>query len=135
MNQASKSVVLEKRDVANKSRKKYRKKFVRRTTCQVCGDVANDHNHYGAVACYSCRAFFRRISAKSNRRNYVCNSIIEACEINVKTRRQCLHCRYKKCQAVGMRPDWVMSDEDKQDLRRKLETESKRMTNYEERMR
>jgi hypothetical protein len=27
---------------------------------QVCGDVANDHIHYGAIACYSCRAFFRR---------------------------------------------------------------------------
>ena len=26
-----------------------RKKFVRKATCQICGDVANDHNHYGAT--------------------------------------------------------------------------------------
>ena len=37
-----------------------RKKFIRKVPCQVCGDVANDHIHYGAKCCYSCRAFFRR---------------------------------------------------------------------------
>ena len=37
-----------------------RPKFIRKVECQVCGDTANDHVHYGAIACYSCRAFFRR---------------------------------------------------------------------------
>ena len=40
--------------------KRKRPKFIRKVECQVCGDTANDHIHYGAIACYSCRAFFRR---------------------------------------------------------------------------
>ena len=28
--------------------------------CSVCGSPAAAHLHYGAVSCYSCRAFFRR---------------------------------------------------------------------------
>ena len=28
-------------------------------TCSICGDAAATHLHYGAVSCYSCRAFFR----------------------------------------------------------------------------
>ena len=32
-----------------------RPKFIRKVTCQVCGDIANDHTHYGGVACYSCK--------------------------------------------------------------------------------
>ena len=32
-----------------------RPKFIRKVTCQVCGDTANDHTHYGGVACYSCK--------------------------------------------------------------------------------
>ena len=40
--------------------KRKRPKFIRKVECHVCGDEANDHVHYGAIACYSCRAFFRR---------------------------------------------------------------------------
>ncbi|QQP55076.1 Vitamin D3 receptorlike, partial [Caligus rogercresseyi] len=25
--------------------------------CRICGDIAPPHNHYGAIACFSCRAF------------------------------------------------------------------------------
>ena len=28
--------------------------------CVVCGDIAGRHSYYGALACTSCRAFFRR---------------------------------------------------------------------------
>ncbi len=44
----------------SKGGRRPRKKFIRRVKCRVCGDVANDHVHYGGVSCYSCRAFFRR---------------------------------------------------------------------------
>ena len=102
--------------------------------CQVCGDLANAHNHYGAIVCFSCRAFFRRGSNKGSKAKFVCNNQDEKCEITVATRKRCLLCRYKKCLEVGMRPDWVMSDEDKVEMWQKWKTESKSMTNYEERM-
>ena len=38
--------------------------------CSVCGDMAPDHMHYGGIACFSCRAFFRRSVDKSS--NYQC---------------------------------------------------------------
>ena len=28
--------------------------------CQICGERAARHVHYGATTCFSCRAFFRR---------------------------------------------------------------------------
>ena len=111
-----------------------REKFIRRVTCHVCGDVANDHNHYGAKACYSCRAFFRRCRAKVQ---FVCANPDKNCAININTRKVCPYCRYQKCLAVGMRPDFVMTEEDKKERREKTKTgnETKSMTKYEERMR
>ena len=35
--------------------------------CSVCGSPAAAHLHYGAVSCYSCRAFFRRGQPKQIR--------------------------------------------------------------------
>ena len=35
--------------------------------CSVCGQPAAAHLHYGAVSCYSCRAFFRRGQPKQVR--------------------------------------------------------------------
>ncbi len=53
-------------------KRKPRKKFIRKVNCRVCGDVANDHIHYGGVACYSCRAFFRRsVSGTEHGAKYV----------------------------------------------------------------
>ncbi len=31
-----------------------------KSECSVCGSPAAAHLHYGAISCYSCRAFFRR---------------------------------------------------------------------------
>ena len=59
--------------------KRKRPKFIRKVECQVCGDTANDHIHYGAIACYSCRAFFRR-GVNSNAPYYCSQS--KNCSIN-----------------------------------------------------
>ena len=37
------------------------------SSCSVCGSPAAAHLHYGAVSCYSCRAFFRRGQPKQVR--------------------------------------------------------------------
>ena len=90
--------------------KRKRPKFIRKVTCQVCGDVANDHMHYGAIACYSCRAFFRR-GVKSNA-PYFCSQS-QSCVINKQSRKHCQYCRFQKCMSIGMKGSWVMTEEDK----------------------
>ena len=90
--------------------KRKRPKFIRKVTCQVCGDVANDHMHYGAIACYSCRAFFRR-GVKSNA-PYFCSQS-QSCVINKQSRKHCQYCRFQKCMSIGMKGNWVMTEEDK----------------------
>ena len=74
-----------KSEVVSIKEKRKRKKFIRKVKCQVCEDVANDHIHYGATTCYSCRAFFRRsITAHAH---YKCAKT-NNCVINPQT-RQC----------------------------------------------
>ena len=109
--------------------KRRREKFIRRVTCQVCGDVANDHIHYGAISCYSCRAFFRRCRTKTPLGGR-CESV---CKIDVISRKFCAHCRYLKCLAMGMNPRWVMTEEDKKEKKEKAHHASFK-TQYEERM-
>ena len=98
-------------DRSEKSKpKRKRPKFIRKVVCQVCGDVANDHMHYGAIACYSCRAFFRR-GVKSNA-PYFCSQS-QSCVINKQSRKHCQYCRFQKCLSIGMKGSWVMTEEDK----------------------
>ena len=92
--------------------KRKRPKFIRKVTCQVCGDIANDHMHYGAIACYSCRAFFRR-GVKSNA-PYFCSQS-QSCTINKQSRKHCQYCRFQKCLSSGMRTNWVLSEEEKRE--------------------
>ncbi|XP_023322617.1 nuclear receptor subfamily 2 group C member 2 isoform X2 [Eurytemora carolleeae] len=66
--------------------------------CTVCGGGAASHLHYGAVSCYSCRAFFRRGIG----RTYTCINDDSNCEIDCQTRRSCQLCRFNKCLKVGM---------------------------------
>ena len=97
--------------VAVKEKRK-RKKFIRKVKCQVCEDVANDHIHYGATTCYSCRAFFRR--SITSHSHYKCAKT-NSCEINSQTRKQCQACRMEKCQQAGMKATWVMTEEEKRE--------------------
>ena len=69
--------------------KRKRPKFIRKVPCHVCGDVANDHIHYGAIACYSCRAFFRR--GVSSNVQFFCSQNND-CKIDKTTRKHCQVC-------------------------------------------
>ena len=96
--------------------KRKRPKFIRKVICEVCGDVANDHMHYGAIACYSCRAFFRRSVACLA--PYFC-SINQCCPITKQTRKHCQSCRFQKCLAIGMKRSSVMTEEEKLEKKKK----------------
>ena len=72
--------------------------------CSVCGSPAAAHLHYGAVSCYSCRAFFRRTAPRSH--SLSCRSSLGKCEISSK-HKKCISCRYNKCLEIGMAPELV----------------------------
>nr|CAD7396859.1 unnamed protein product [Timema poppensis] len=85
--------------------------------CGVCGDRALGYN-FNAISCESCKAFFRRNALKS--KEFRC-PFSENCQITVVTRRFCQRCRLAKCFAVGMRKDYIMSEEDKVMKRQQIE--------------
>ncbi|KOB69542.1 Nuclear receptor HR96 variant 1, partial [Operophtera brumata] len=86
-------------------------------TCLVCGDKALGYN-FNAISCESCKAFFRRnaLTSKELKCPFTNN-----CVITVVTRRFCQKCRLEKCLSVGMVKEFIMSDEDKAEKRRKIE--------------
>jgi len=70
--------------------------------CSICSAPSTDHLHYGAVSCYSCRAFFRRGLPKKK----ICTNG-HHCQITLKNRTKCKVCRYRVCLARGMVPEKV----------------------------
>lgn len=85
--------------------------------CSVCGDKALGYN-FNAVTCESCKAFFRRNALSS--KDFSC-PFNETCEITVVTRRFCQRCRLQKCFKIGMRKEYIMTEEDKLLKRKKVE--------------
>merc|ERR1711892_1567990 len=71
--------------------------------CSVCAGPSASHLHYGAVSCYSCRAFFRRGIGKP----FCCVEGTGDCSIDWTSRRSCQWCRFDKCLRVGMNPELV----------------------------
>ncbi|CAF1540547.1 unnamed protein product, partial [Didymodactylos carnosus] len=47
------------------------------------------------------------------------------CIIDVSNRKRCKACRLKKCESSGMRKEWILSDEEKCEKRRKIEENRK----------
>ncbi|CAF2948268.1 unnamed protein product [Rotaria sp. Silwood2] len=43
------------------------------------------------------------------------------CEITLETRRRCKSCRLQKCFAVGMRKEWILTEEEKVNKKRRIE--------------
>lgn len=97
--------------------------------CGVCGDRALGYN-FNAVSCESCKAFFRRNALKN--KDFRC-PFTENCNITPVTRRFCQKCRLDKCFSIGMRKEYIMSEEDKVLKRQKIEqNRAKKKTNFRE---
>lgn len=78
----------------------------------VCLDFTKrSHLNYGADACFSCRAFFRRAHQKCPKSipNFQCKNG-NKCDVNAKNRRRCQKCRYDRCLQYGMKPECVLDD-------------------------
>eukprot|EP00095_Tigriopus_kingsejongensis_P005971 maker-scaffold48_size466083-snap-gene-1.23 protein:Tk05971 transcript:maker-scaffold48_size466083-snap-gene-1.23-mRNA-1 annotation:"retinoid x" len=86
-----------------------------KTVCLVCGDEAIRHVHYGGRCCFSCKAFFRRaVNWHSLKiKIFQCRND-QNCHIDIKSRKCCQYCRFKKCLDTGMNPSWVLSDDERE---------------------
>ena len=100
------------------SHKQNRKRHRGELICQVCGANANGYN-FDAITCESCKAFFRR-NAFRPRNEFRCINN-ENCVITINTRKKCKKCRIDKCFKVGMRKEWIMSETEREEKRRKIE--------------
>lgn len=86
--------------------------------CGVCGDRAIGFN-FDAISCESCKAFFRRNAPKGTQ-FFKC-PYDENCRMDLTNRRFCKHCRLKKCFDIGMKREYIMSDEEKLQKKKKIE--------------
>lgn len=103
--------------------------------CGVCGDQAKGY-HFNALTCEGCKGFFRRAIKRSS--SLQC-TYLNKCIITKNNRRSCQACRFRKCQAIGMRKDMVMSEEEVQQRRikirkRKLRAVSMQLSAQQEKM-
>ncbi|XP_051021626.1 bile acid receptor-like [Acomys russatus] len=74
--------------------------------CMVCGDKASGY-HYNALTCEGCKGFFRRSVTKNA--VYSCKNG-GRCEMDMYMRRKCQECRLKKCKAVGMLAECLLTE-------------------------
>lgn len=89
--------------------------------CGVCGDLAKGY-HFNALTCEGCKGFFRRTIKRSTPLRCL---FLNKCIITKNNRRSCQACRFRKCQAIGMRKDMVMSEEEV--LERRIRLKKKKM--------
>ncbi|XP_070770398.1 nuclear receptor subfamily 1 group I member 2 isoform X2 [Enoplosus armatus] len=89
--------------------------------CGVCGDLAKGY-HFNALTCEGCKGFFRRAIKRTSP---LCCPFLNKCSITKNNRRSCQACRFRKCQAIGMRKEMVMSE--KEVLERRVRIKKKKM--------
>lgn len=100
-----------------KSRKNKEDKY-----CGVCGDRALGYN-FDAISCESCKAFFRRNAPKGL--DYFKCPYEEKCKMDVSNRRFCKKCRLRKCFEIGMRKEYILTEEEKLRKRQRIEENRK----------
>ncbi|CAI2347054.1 unnamed protein product [Caenorhabditis sp. 36 PRJEB53466] len=76
--------------------------------CMVCGDRSAG-KHYGVMACYGCKGFFRRTIR--SQQTYTCR-FSQKCAIDKDQRNACRYCRFQRCLTVGMEPEAIRPDRD-----------------------
>ncbi|CAF1257424.1 unnamed protein product [Adineta steineri] len=91
--------------------------------CVVCGDNAFGYN-FDAVSCESCKAFFRRNALRPPGK-LKCRGNGH-CEVTVEKRKRCKKCRLDKCLSMGMRKEWILSEEEKRRKRSKIQENRRR---------
>uniref|UniRef100_A0A0B7AI33 Uncharacterized protein n=2 Tax=Arion vulgaris TaxID=1028688 RepID=A0A0B7AI33_9EUPU len=93
--------------------------------CGVCGDRALGYN-FDAISCESCKAFFRRNAPKGL--DYFKCPYEEKCKMDVSNRRFCKRCRLRKCFEIGMRKEYILTDEEKMRKRQRIEENRQKTT-------
>ncbi|CAG5098246.1 Oidioi.mRNA.OKI2018_I69.XSR.g15497.t1.cds [Oikopleura dioica] len=91
-------------------RRKRRRTMWEGESCVVCGDRASGY-HYNVLSCEGCKGFYRRVVTEENK-ILICK-FGGKCKMDLYWRRKCGACRLKKCQLVGMRPEYVSNREAK----------------------
>lgn len=104
-----------------------------KVACEVCGDKARGNN-FDAITCASCKEFFRR-NAYKEKVNFICQLKLIAyisiyqnfkcyfqgnCRIDIVSRRFCAFCRLKKCFAVGMKREYILSQDEREARRMRM---------------
>uniref|UniRef100_A0A7E4US51 Nuclear receptor domain-containing protein n=1 Tax=Panagrellus redivivus TaxID=6233 RepID=A0A7E4US51_PANRE len=80
-----------------------RQTTIMQNACVICGEPAKGYN-FGVLSCPACCAFFRR-TVRLNR-NYLCVRGGQ-CVIGPHGHIKCSSCRFKKCNAMGMKANAV----------------------------
>ena len=91
------------------------------------------------MACYSCKAFFRRKVTMNQALTCIKS---DNCQVTKENRKNCKKCRLKKCYKIGMKATWVMTDEEKREKETLVERKKHQsdpdpasVSSYDERMR
>ncbi|CAF1013610.1 unnamed protein product [Adineta steineri] len=95
--------------------------------CVICSDHAIGFN-YDVLTCASCKAFFRR-NAHHHPDKLRCLTGEKKCSIDYSSFRKCQRCRLVKCFMLGMRRDFIITDEVKRKRRQRIE--ENRQLSYE----
>ncbi|CAL2044012.1 unnamed protein product [Caenorhabditis brenneri] len=80
--------------------------------CQIC-DAPAHGNHFGAISCRACSAFFRRSIIDKSGESFICLRGKDKCQVKHSGKFFCKKCRLKRCLQVGMDPKNIQHGRDK----------------------